>query len=152
MRKYPSGQPRPPRLCSCFSGLVQDKCHKSGKPVPYLVHFYCICGSRKPHANCVCSRQNKLVVDVWDDQLRVIRSLYAHAWEEERVSRIMVDKQNLLEEQQAVAASNGRAKRKKVDEEKTRRTTVKYVEELCDRGVVDPAFAYALKHAGDLPR
>ena len=121
----------------------------SGKPVPYPPYFYCICGSRKSHANCNCTRQGLTVIDVWDDKLCVLRTMYGHVWEEERAGRIMVDKQNLLEEQ---AVCSPRNKRKKADEEKTRRTTVKYVEELCDRGVVDPAFAFALKHAGELPR
>lgn len=90
------------------------------------------------------------IIEIWDDKRGTIRALYAHTWDEERIGKIMVDKQNLLEEQSTNGV--GRSKRKKADEEKTRRTTIKYVEELSERGVVDPAFAFALKHAGDLPR
>lgn len=41
---------------------------------------------------------------------------------------------------------------KKGEDEKSKQSTMKYVEELTERGVVDPAFAFALKQVGDLPR
>ena len=149
VRKYTNNGEhiRPPRSCPCMSGSPQEKCHGYLNAVSYPSHFYCICGSKKSYASCNCSRQNLSIVEVWDDELGGIRSLYITEWEEERAHRLALQKQNLEKK-----VLSNRPKRKKVDEEKTRQSTIKYVEELADKGLVDPAFAFALKHTGDLPR
>lgn len=152
IRKHPADRPRPPRTCPCWSGKPQSECHRVKKPLPYPSHFYCICGSKRAHANC-CGRKGLGIVEVWDDSVGAIRTLYSYIWDEERIGQIMVNKQTLAEEKAAAAASaSGRVKRKKVEDEKSKQSTMKYVEELTERGVVDPAFAFALKQVGDLPR
>ncbi|EPQ56125.1 hypothetical protein GLOTRDRAFT_137956 [Gloeophyllum trabeum ATCC 11539] len=154
------GRPRPARPCPCWSGKALAACHAAG-PQPYPAEYTCRCGSGKPYARC-CTKRGIEYWEEWDEKDQWIRNS-----ERKRIKLKMkagsMDPADVLRMQ----ANMGRLQQDAAYQADLRRLgpqgaqamfddyfgkIVRLVrEEMVPRGVVDPAFAYAMPKTQMLP-
>ncbi|KIM82961.1 hypothetical protein PILCRDRAFT_819761 [Piloderma croceum F 1598] len=143
-----SDHPRPPRICPCWSGKVVSDCHgKSGQPYP--LEYMCVCGSAKTYQKC-CHKRGKLVIEKWDNKSQRILHDYDRTQNipealRGQLDNILTFQQNLKEVMQKLDPLEVEEDIDKVEIQK------KLAADLLSKGLIDPAFAYAMDRANFVP-
>jgi hypothetical protein len=130
--------PRPPRMCPCWSGKTLTECHDA-ESKPFPPDFLCCCGTGRIFRKC-CSTRKIKVTERWDDEEQWILTscrgqvLLPVTDESERQTEKNV---NLLMDLADILPPPAYA----------------YLAELLlSKGLIDPAFAYAMKQTELVPR
>lgn len=155
-------KPRPSRLCPCYSGKTLANCHALVVDNNYPGYFRCICGSGKAHSACSCSRRDTCIVEHYEEELgRIVARFGRDVPFDPRLIpdvklgkhplmnatfRIMEDMATLLDVERPNDAESREFHEKGMA--KVREMAV----ELTLKGMVDPAYTYALYRADRCPR
>ena len=148
LKSYGSDHPRPPRICPCWSGNVVSDCHgKSGQPYP--LEYMCVCGSAKTYQKC-CHKRGKLVIEKWDNKSQRILHDYDRTQNVPEALRgqlndILTFQQNLKEVMQTLDPLEVEKDIDNVELQK------QLAADLLSKGLIDPAFAYAMDRASFVP-
>ncbi|EPQ56132.1 hypothetical protein GLOTRDRAFT_128089 [Gloeophyllum trabeum ATCC 11539] len=149
------GQLRPPRLCPCLSGKSLIDCHSSAR-TPYPLEFMCRCGSSRIYRQCCYTRGIRLH-EQWDEAQQCIviwktsatgACVPTSSSSSQPLCSIITDQFSYVPAEvarQLCNVRNGGVKELYPDMLQTINRG------LVPRGVMDPAFAYALFHADFIP-
>lgn len=161
-KEFPSGNTRPARMCPCFSGRPLSTCHEPDA-LPYPPTMLCPCASGKSYGKC-CLRRKMVMKERWDEKSKRIVAasitplslpgLPKH--QEDKVRQNlegMMDAMEFLEfnEELGLGLPNG-----VFDNETQMKNATEFkaeeADELLAKGLIDPAYAYALKIHDFWPR
>jgi hypothetical protein len=140
-----SGSSRPPRMCPCFSGNTLATCHDA-EDKPFPPDFLCRCGSQKNFRKC-CSKRRFTSYERWNEAEQWIlpceTSLYPFP----------VPVGEPLDDFAVAAEPLGfPLPRINVTDKEVTTLYQKCAAELSSRGLIDPAFEYAMKRVDFIPR
>ncbi|KDR65629.1 hypothetical protein GALMADRAFT_148541 [Galerina marginata CBS 339.88] len=148
-KSLPPGQPRPPRVCPCWSGKILAECHAApGARIQYPSSYMCICGSKKSYKKCCVLKSP--IFEVWDVKTGRILAYTDTASEELGAFRKMVRKMQALDFEEFRIGPGGNV-RDLSDSPNIpfggldQGTLDLFRLEMVRRQKVDPAFAYAMK-------
>ncbi|KZP26733.1 hypothetical protein FIBSPDRAFT_854393 [Athelia psychrophila] len=144
-----SRKPCAPQPCPCWSGKLLADCHAMDQPYPH--EFYCTCGSKKSYGKC-CSQRNIFVFEKWDDERRYIRPQVMRFVD----PAIKVDGGRRTT-QEIVDAHYISLPREFLDDEKLSEEHALFFLQrigvnLLSRGLIEPAYGFAMKEVQFLPR
>lgn len=154
-----ANKPRPLRLCPCFSGLTTVACHEEGKPYP--PDFYCHCGSEKTHKHC-CGRSADKVSEKWNNTTRKWEYVTkkkcitpvslggdggATEAEQEAYRQIGDFMSSVTQDEFAQLVESGFNPFQAMHE-----VIPQGADDLMSKGLIDPAFGYAMKKLVFFPR
>jgi hypothetical protein len=154
-RENSTGRPRPARPCPCWSGKALSDCHATEQAYP--PQFYCKCGSTKVYARC-CGRRNMVTFEKWDEAERWIRpgvvrlagigvqSGEGTTGQAPKTTQDMVDVLHLSLPQEVLAGET------EASPEFVWNFLGQIVIEMTMKGLMDPAYAFAVKETQFLPR
>ncbi|KAJ7286248.1 hypothetical protein C8J57DRAFT_1708583 [Mycena rebaudengoi] len=153
-----AGAERPPRLCPCGGGSALKNCHATFQAYP--IKYICFCGSRKTYSACCLKRPRLAWEEQWNaqagwlDHAEIIVGGTAaasfllgevEASLQNDVCREMMSFEPSAEE--AETKSRELARLKTIVDNCTRDVA----KSLAERGLIDPAFAAAVKKTGFVP-
>ncbi|KAJ7454852.1 hypothetical protein FB451DRAFT_656850 [Mycena latifolia] len=142
------GVGRPARICPCWSGKIVEECHAKATH-PYPLAYVCVCGSGRTYKSC-CLPKNWPVLEKWDPKLKRIM----HDYDRFAMVPGMKKIQQGFQEARKIAQALGieypekTAANPKEIKDKLKGTS----KELLGKGLIDPAFAYALSRADFSPQ
>ena len=154
----PASRPRPHRKCPCWSGKTIADCHGK-EPQPYPLHFICVCGSGKIYNRCCL--QKTPVIEEWNEKSQRIIHGFDLASDKKMPESTRQIHQSLRAgadqraelralwgvEKEDNSVISGLSLQQPDDHEAARVLT-----EFLAKGLVDPAFAYAVSHSGWVPK
>jgi hypothetical protein len=137
--------PRPPRMCPCWSGKTLTECHDA-ESKPFPPDFLCRCGTGRIFRKCCGTRKIK-ISERWNDEEQWILTSYlspiSPVMDESELGRIekntniMMDLADVLPPPTQDSISS---------------FMKDFAESLHSKGLIDPAFAYAMKETELVPR
>jgi hypothetical protein len=140
-----SGSSRPPRMCPCFSGNTLATCHDA-EDKPFPLDFLCRCGSQKNFRKC-CSKRRFTSYERWNEAEQWILPC------ETRPSPFLVPVGEPSDDFVDVAESAGVTIPKiNITDGEVAAIYQQCAAELSSRGLIDPAFEYAMKRVDFIPR
>ncbi|KDR65848.1 hypothetical protein GALMADRAFT_162344 [Galerina marginata CBS 339.88] len=143
------GQPRPPRVCPCWSRKTLAECHAApGARIQYPSSYMCICGSKKSYKKC-CALKSP-VFEAWDVKTGRILAYTDTASEESDAFRKMIRKMQALDFEEFKIGPDGNVRDLSNSPNipfggLDQGTLDLFRLEMVRRKKVDPAFAYAMK-------
>ena len=145
---------RPAQPCPCWSGKLLVDCHAKNQPYP--AEFYCVCGSQKSYGKC-CSRRNMVVFEQWNEKDRYLKHMnvrfagptVSYKGEGENVAtettQDMIDALHISLPAEFLDDNS-------LTGEEAFRFLQRIGVETLSRGIIDLAYAYAIKEVQFLPR
>lgn len=159
--KYSTGRTRPPRKCPCLSGLAIAACHAVAS-VPYPPSILCRCASGKSFQRC-CARRKMEVTECWDSEREEI-VVFQHnripmpgaaGVSKDQQEKVNKNIQTLMETQEVyemLRKEMGMPSGVESAWDTAIAQKLQMTDELLTKGLIDPAFAYALKALDFVPR
>jgi hypothetical protein len=147
LRSVGPGHPRPPRVCPCWSGKLVPDCHGQTEQ-SYRLEFVCVCGSAKTYQQC-CYTRGKFVTEKWDRKSQRILHDY---------DRLATLPKAIREKFQDLDSYHKkfRERREKLGFDSAPPDVLKqqkkWAAEFLSKGLIDPAFAYAMERANFVPQ
>jgi hypothetical protein len=163
VKKFPSGRPRPGRMCPCFSGKTLSVCHAADAR-PYPPSLLCMCASGKSFEKC-CARRKMIVSERWDEKSKRIMAssiiplqmpdIPTH--QEKRLEMNIKYMRDTMELSEHLGeAEPGHPFGEFFDNQSAQKIALQQLREMTDRlfamGVIDAAYAYALNQLNFWPR
>lgn len=145
---------RPAQPCPCWSGKMLADCHANHQPYP--ADFYCVCGSKKSYGKC-CSRRNMVLFEKWNKEKRYLNQMSLRFAGPSAISEASGGRNVLKTTGDMVNAIHISMPREFLDanamsEEDAWHFLQRMGVELVSRGLIDFAYAYAMKEVQFLPR
>jgi hypothetical protein len=144
-----ANSPRPPRMCPCFSGKMLAACHDA-EAKPFPLDFLCRCGSQKVHNRC-CRKRKFVSFERWDEAQQFIMPCEARSMPfpiSEEQDKNLKEKLGIIED---VSEELGSPITRPSGEECSVIARM-YADGLLSQGLIDPAFAWAMKRVDFVPR
>jgi len=152
VKEFPSGYPRPGRTCPCWSGKPLAVCHATNT-VPYPPSLLCVCASGKSYERC-CARRKMTVSEKWDEVRKRIAAISMTSVPLPNISKHQEDRLNTnigrMMDAEELRKSLG------MESPSPMQSAIQHQKEMADemlaKGLMDPAYAYALKLLEFSPR
>ncbi|KZP00401.1 hypothetical protein CALVIDRAFT_274594 [Calocera viscosa TUFC12733] len=150
---------RPSRLCPCFSGKALADCHSNGVRHAYPSHFLCACGSEKPYGRC-CALRMVVAGEEWDEEdgfgFIVPKFPPGFSLELGKMAASILPPEQVKADCQECRATEAATSNLSTNEHHEELTQVMRIlkgdlEKLCQDGILDPGYLYALSQVGRVP-
>jgi len=161
VQEFPAGNARPARMCPCFSGRPLFTCHEADALL-YPPTMLCPCASGKSYGKC-CIRRKMVMEEMWDEKSKRIMAssitplslpgLPKH--QEDKVRRNvegMMDAMEFLGFEEELGLPYKGLLNDKMQMKNAMEFKAGEADELLAKGLIDPAYAYALKIHDFWPR
>ncbi|TDL24191.1 hypothetical protein BD410DRAFT_838248 [Rickenella mellea] len=143
---------RPPRTCPCWSGKTLAECHAKHRQ-PYPAEFLCLCGSGKTFKRC-CLPRNRSREEFWNADEEWIQSedtvtipLHVPEAAREAFDSIFPSGEPGSSIHVPFNSEVQKTFDRILDED-----LLSQVDSVVQRNLIDPAFAYAVKSVGWVPK
>ncbi|KDQ11942.1 hypothetical protein BOTBODRAFT_432510 [Botryobasidium botryosum FD-172 SS1] len=147
-----ASNPRPERVCPCWSGKTLAQCH-GATAQPYPLPFLCVCGSKKKYQKC-CYERSAWVTEKWaEDDQRLQQSFSSAPTVADYVTSDKFQAMQAVMEK--LAKTNGLSLPtlcQSTVRAEARETSLGLLASLVPSGRIDPAYFYACKQVDFFPR
>ena len=161
VKESPPCNARPARMCPCFSGQPIAACH-AANALPYPPSLLCPCASGKSYEKC-CARRKMIMVEEWDEKNGCIVASSIRSISLPEMSKHQEKLRDNIEGVMVAKEFSDLLRKiepghhyKDLDGESCLKMALRFQEkstdELLKKGLMDPAYAYALKQLEFSPR
>lgn len=140
---------RPPQPCPCWSGKLLADCHAVDQPYPDT--FYCICGSKRQYGKC-CKKRGKLYFHRWNTAERYLKVKFQYDLGD--ALQLLGGRGSTQEiaDAQMISMPRKFLPSETLSEEETRRFLERIRDGMQPKGLIEPAYGYAMQKLQFLPR